>query len=82
MYNFKKYVSAKKKDPPKRSFHLGNKKRDCPKLFFNEIFQKPIHTIKDLRLKGAPMSCNEIGSITKGIVVVNDRTVLLEHGST
>ena len=33
-----------------------------------------------MRLKGAPISYNVINAIAKGIVVANDRTMLVEHG--
>ena len=42
--------------------------------------KKAIQTIKALRLKGAPISYNVINAIAKGIVVANDRTMLVEHG--
>ena len=42
--------------------------------------KKAIQTIKALRLKGAPISYNVINAIAKGIVVTNDRTMLVEHG--
>ena len=42
--------------------------------------KKAIQTIKALRLKGAPTSCNVINAIAKGIVVANDRTMLDERG--
>ena len=43
----------------------------------NEIV---LNIFKALRLKGAPISYNVINSIAKGIVVANDRTMLVEHG--
>ena len=42
--------------------------------------KKVIQTIKALRLKGALISYNVINAIAKGIVVANDRTMLVEHG--
>ena len=42
--------------------------------------KKAIQTIKALRLKGAPISYNVINAIAKGIIVVNDRIMLVEHG--
>ena len=42
--------------------------------------KKAIQTIKALRLKGNPISYNVINAIAKGIVVANDRTMLVEHG--
>ena len=42
--------------------------------------KKAIQTIKAFRFKGALISCNVITAIAKGIVLVNDRTMLVEHG--
>ena len=42
--------------------------------------KKAIERIKTLHLKGAPISYNVINAIAKGIVVANDRTMLVEHG--
>ena len=42
--------------------------------------KKAIQTIKALRLKGNPISYNVINAIAKGIVVVNNRAMLVEHG--
>ena len=59
---------------------LKAKKRDRPKLIPEEIMKKAIQTSKALRLKGAPISYNVINAIAKGIVVANDRAMLVEHG--
>ena len=40
--------------------------------------EKTITLIKALRLKGAPVNVNVI-NVAKGIVVANDRTLLIEH---
>ena len=42
--------------------------------------KKAIQTIKALSLKGVPISYIVINAIAKGIVVANDRTMLVEHG--
>ena len=42
--------------------------------------KKAIQITKALRIKGAPISYNVINAIAKGIVVANDRTMLVEHG--
>ena len=36
--------------------------------------------MKTFRLKGALISYNVINAIAKGILVANDRTMLVEHG--
>ena len=51
-----------------------------PKLFPAEILKKAIQTIKVFPLNGALISYNVINAIAKGIVLVNDRTMLVEHG--
>ena len=36
--------------------------------------------LKALRLKGAPVNVNVINAVTNGIIMANDRTLLIEHG--
>lgn len=42
--------------------------------------KKTIETIQALRLKGAPVTAAVINTIAKGIVMANDRTILVKHG--
>ena len=42
--------------------------------------EKTIATIQALRLKGAPVTTAVINAIAKGIVMANDRSILVEHG--
>ena len=42
--------------------------------------KKAIQTIKTLPFEGAPISQNVINAIAKGLVVANDRTMLVKHG--
>ena len=42
--------------------------------------KKTVQKIKALCLKGAPISCNVINAIAKGIAVADNRTMLVEHG--
>ena len=49
-------------------------------IFHVTNMKKAIQTIKPLRLKDDPISYNVINAIAKGIVVANDRTMLVEHG--
>ena len=41
---------------------------------------KVIEMVEALRLKGAPVTGEVINSVAKGIIVANDRSILLEHG--
>ena len=36
--------------------------------------------VEALRLKGAPVTASVINSIAKGVVIANDRSILIEHG--
>ena len=80
VYEFKKAYLKEKGSSGKEVTILKAKKRGRPKLLPEEIMNKTIKTIKVLRLKGAPISYNVINAIAKGIVVANDRTMLVEHG--
>ena len=42
--------------------------------------KKTIETVGSLRLKGAPISSSIINAIAKGIVIANDRILLVENG--
>ena len=80
VYEFKKAYLKQKESSGKEVTILKAKRRGRPKLLPEEIMKKAIQTIKALRLKGAPISYNVINAIAKGIVVANDRTMLVEHG--
>ena len=80
MFKFKKAYLKQKESSGKEVTILKAKKRGRPKLLPEEIMKKAIQTIEALRLKGAPISYYVINAIAKGIVVANDRTMLVEHG--
>ena len=42
--------------------------------------KKTIETVQSLRMKGAPISSSIINAIAKGIVIANDRMLLVENG--
>ena len=42
--------------------------------------KKTIETVQSLRLEGAPISSSSINAIVKGIVIANDRMLLVENG--
>ena len=48
-------------------------------IFHVTNMKKAIQTIKALRLKDVPISYNVINTIAKGIVVANDKTMLVEQ---
>ena len=56
--------------------------RKCgrPALLPEDLMKKTIETIQALRLKGALVTAAVISAIAKGIVMANDRTILVEHG--
>ena len=76
----KKAYLKQKESSGKEVTILKAKKRGRPKHFSEEIMKKAIQTIKALRLKGSPISYNVINAIAKGIVIANDKTMLVEHG--
>ena len=78
VYEFKKAYLKQKESSGKEVNILKTKRRGRPKLLPEKIMKKTIRTIKGL--KGAPISYNVINVIAKGIVVANDRTMLVEHG--
>ena len=78
-FEFKKAYLKQKESSGKEVTILKAKKRGRPKLFPEEIMKKAIQTIKALRLKGSPISYNVINAIAKGIVIANDKTMLVEQ---
>ena len=80
VFEFKKAYLKEKGSSWTEVTILKAKTRGRPKLLLEEIMNKTIKTINILRLKGAPISYNVSNTIAKGIVVGNDRTMLVEHG--
>ena len=80
VFQFNKAYLKQKESSGKEVTILKTKKRSRSKLLPEKIMKKAIQTIKTLRLKGAPISCNVINAIAKGIVVANNRIMLVEHG--
>ena len=56
------------------------RKRGRPALLPDDLMKKTIEMIQALRLNGAPVTAVVINAIDKGIVIANDRTLLVEHG--
>ena len=45
-----------------------------------DLMKKTITLVDALRLKGAPVTASVINSIAKGVVIANDRSILIEYG--
>ena len=58
---------------------MKTKKRGRPTLLPTELMNKVIEMVEALRLKGAPVTGEVINSVAKGIIIANDRSILLEH---
>ena len=80
VFEFKASYQKQEKDPEKEVHKLATNKRGRPKLLPEKVMEKAITLIIALRLKGAPVNVNVINVITKGIVMANDHTILIEHG--
>ena len=60
---------------------IDSEKRGRPKLLPEDLMKKTIETVQCLRMwKGAPISSSIINAIVKGIVIANDRMLLVENG--
>ena len=44
-----------------------------------ELMQKVVHLVSALRLRGAPVSSSVICSVARGVILANDRSLLLEN---
>ena len=80
VFEFKDSYQKQKKDTGKEVHKLATMKRGRPKLLPEKVLEKAITLIKALQLKGVPVNVNVINVVTKGILVANDRTLLIEHG--
>ena len=78
--NSRLHTKSRKKKLGKEVHKLATKKRGRPKLLSEKVMEKTITLIKALRLKGAPVNVNVINAVTNGIIMANDRTLLIEHG--
>ena len=77
--DFKKaYLALKTKDNEVNE--IKKKKTGRPSLLPEDLMKKTIDTVAGLRLKGAPVSASVINSAAKGIVLANNRSLLIENG--
>ena len=56
------------------------KKTGHPTLLPAEPIQKVVNLFSASRLKGAPVSPSVICSVARGVILANDRSLLLENG--
>ena len=79
VFEFKK-ACEKLKSSQQDVTKVDSKKRGRPKLLPEDLMKKTIETVQSLRLKGAPISSSIINAVAKGIVIANDRMLLVENG--
>ena len=73
--DFKKAFIQTKQTTDGPVSEISFRKLGRPALLPEDLMKKTIETIQALRLKGAV-----INAIARGIVMANDRTILVEHG--
>ena len=56
------------------------KKTSRPTLLPESLMKKVIETVANLRLRGAPVSSAVIRAVARGVIIANDRSLLLENG--
>ena len=76
----KAYVEEKKKSKGAEVTELKKKKQGRPTLLPEELMKKTIDMVLNLRLKGVPAHASVINAVAKGIVLANDRSLLVENG--
>jgi len=59
---------------------IVKKKTGRPTLLPENLMKKVIETVASLRLKGAPVSAAVIRAVARGVIMANDRSLLLENG--
>ena len=59
---------------------IVKKKTGRPTLLPENLMKKVIETVANLRLKGAPVSAAVIRAVARGVIIANDRSLLLENG--
>ena len=59
---------------------IVKKKTGRPKLLPKNLMKKVIETVTNLRLRGAPVSAAVIRAVARGVIIANDRSLLLENG--
>ena len=59
---------------------IVKKKIGRPMLLLENLIKKVIETVANLRLRGAPVSAAVIRAVARGVIIANDRLLLLENG--
>ena len=59
---------------------IVKKKTGRPTLLPESLMKKVIETVANLRLRGAPIYSAVIRAVARGIIIANDRSLLLENG--
>ena len=79
VFEFKK-ACEKLKSSQQDETKIDSRKRGRPKLLPEDLMRKTIETVQSLRLNGAPIISSIINAIAKGIIIANDRMLLVENG--
>ena len=59
---------------------IVKKKIGRPMLLLENLMKKVIETATNLQLRGAPVSAAVIRAVARGVIIANDRLLLLENG--
>ena len=59
---------------------IVKKKAGRPTLLPESLMKKVIDTVSNLRLREAPVSSAVIRAVSRGVIIANDRSLLLENG--
>ena len=59
---------------------IVKKKAGRPTLLPKSLMKKVIEIVANLRLRGAPVSSAVIRAVARGVIIANDRSLLLENG--
>ena len=78
--DFKKAAQSAQKRTGQFPSTISSRKRGRPALMPEDLMKKTITLVEALRLKGAPVTASVINSIAKGVVIANDRSILIEYG--
>ena len=75
----KLYDEEKRKNKGKEITELSKMKQGRPTILPKYLRQKTMEMVVCLRFKGAPVNSSVINAVAKGIVMANDRSLLVEN---
>ena len=78
--DFKKGAQSAQKRTGQLPSTISSRKRGRPALMPEDLMKKTITLVEALRLKGAPVTASVSNSVAKGVVIANDRSILIEYG--